>query len=314
MWPYRTEQEAIEDVLRLSRGMSYKNAMADLPLGGGKAVIIGDPGERKSEALFRAFGRFLDTLGGRYITAEDVGMTVADMEIIATETKYVAGLGNGGGASGDPSPVTAYGVFVGIKAAVEHKLGAPGLTGFRIAVQGLGHVGYHLCRHLAEDGATLVVTDINQDSVARVVGEFGARAVAPGDIFAADVDVFSPCALGAALNDDTIPVLKASIVAGAANNQLAEPRHDAALRDRGVLYCPDYVINAGGIINVAGEVLGNYSHERSVAAAGRIYGTLGDIFGKAESEGRPTGQVADALALQRIETAKRKQVRSQKVA
>ncbi|MFQ5534079.1 MAG: Glu/Leu/Phe/Val dehydrogenase [Sphingomonadales bacterium] len=314
MWPYQSEQEAIQDVLRLSRGMSYKNAMANLPLGGGKSVIIGDPKTDKSPELFRAFGRFVNGLGGVYITAEDVGVTVEDMELVAQETNHVAGLKKGGAASGDPSPVTAFGVYKGIQAAARHKLGVDNLAGVRISVQGLGHVGYTLCRYLHDEGAELAVTDIDQNAINRVVDEFGATAVGLDQIFAVDVDIFAPCALGAGINDDTIPQLKASIIAGAANNQLAEARHDQALMERGILYAPDYVINAGGIINVTGEILGDYHRDEAMARAAGIYDTLGEIFAKAEAEGRPTGQVADAIAFDRLEAAQGKRDNPRKVA
>ena len=304
MWPYETEEDALRDVLRLSRGMSLKNAMAGLVLWGGKTVIIGDPKKDKSEALFRALGRFVEKIGGDYITAEDVGTTVEDIETIGKETSYVAGLKHGGAASGDPSPMTAYGVFVGIRAAVKHKLGRDDLAGLRVAVQGLGHVGHTLCRHLADAGAKLVVTDIDADSVRRVVGDCGAEATDSEAIYGADVDIFAPCALGGGINDDTLPRLKASIVAGCANNQLAEPRHDSALRDRGILYAPDYVINGGGIINVAGEILGDYHRDAAMKRIGGIYDTLLEIFREADAEGRPTGEISDAIAFRRIEAGR----------
>ncbi|PIP79674.1 MAG: amino acid dehydrogenase, partial [Gammaproteobacteria bacterium CG22_combo_CG10-13_8_21_14_all_40_8] len=250
MWEYNTDEGALVDALRLSRGMSYKNALAGLKMGGGKSVIIGNPKTTKSDALFRAFGRFVESLSGKYITAEDVGINPHDMALVNQETKYVLGLE---GKSGDPSPVTAYGVYKGMKAAVKHRLNRDSLEGIRVAVQGAGHVGYYLCKHLSEEGAEIIISDINKDSVEKVVAELGAKAVDINDIYSQDVDVYAPCALGATINDETIPRLKATIVAGAANNQLAEDRHGDILKSRGILYTPDYVINAGGIINVSYE-------------------------------------------------------------
>ena len=313
MWPYESEEDAIRDVLRLSRGMSYKNAMADLAFGGGKSVIIGDPKHDKTESLLRAFGRFINALGGRYITAEDVGVSVSDMEIVAQETQWACGLEHGGAASGDPSPMTAFGVFVGIKAAVRHKLHRDDLNGLRVAVQGVGHVGYHLCRLLHEAGARLIVTDIDTAALARVQGEFGAEVVALDAICAADVDVFAPCALGGVINDDSLAVLNAKIVAGSANNQLAEPRHDAELKRRGILYAPDYVINAGGIINCTGEIQGHYSRDEAQRKTAAIYDTLAEVFHAAGAEDRPTGEVADDIARRRIEDARARKLK-QKVA
>jgi leucine dehydrogenase len=256
----------------------------------------------KSEALFRAFGRFVDSLNGRYITAEDVGINPSDMAIVNKETEHVLGLE---GKSGDPSPVTAYGVYQGMKAAVKHRLGRDSLDGIKVAVQGLGHVGYYLCEHLRNDGAELFVTDINLESVERVVDKLGAVAVDKDEIYAQDVDVYAPCALGATINDVTIPQLKCSIVAGAANNQLAEDRHGEELKQKGILYAPDYVINAGGIINVSFEHMGGpYKREDALKKVDEIYGTLLEIFGEAEASGRPTNVVADELARKRIAAAK----------
>ncbi|HYE49018.1 MAG TPA: Glu/Leu/Phe/Val dehydrogenase [Azospirillaceae bacterium] len=305
MWPYATEAEAVKDVLRLSRGMSYKNVMAGLPLGGGKSVIIADPKKDKSEALFRAFGRIVESLGGRYIAAEDVGITVADVHTMGQETRHVAGLSKGEDASGDPSPFTAYGVYLGIKAAAQHKLGTDSLKGLRVAVQGLGNVGSHLCRRLHEDGAVLVVSDIYADSVKRAVDAYGATPVDPARIHAADVDVFAPCALGAVLNDATLPELRAGIVAGGANNQLAVDAVGRQLRDKGVLYAPDYVINGGGIINVSAEVTRDYDKDAVLRKVERIHGTLLDIFRRADAEDRPTNEIADQMARERLAAAKR---------
>jgi leucine dehydrogenase len=256
MWPYASESEALADALRLSRGMTYKNAVAGLDLGGGKAVIIADPKTGKSTELMRSFGRAVNDLGGHYITAEDVGIDVADMEIVRETTRYVAGLSRGAHASGDPSPVTARGVFEGLRLAVAMRLQRETLDGVRVAVQGLGHVGRHLCRLLHEAGAVLVVSDIDTARMREVVETCGASAVAANEIMQAEVDVFAPCALGGVLNDATIPALRAAIVAGAANNQLARPEDAHALHERGILYVPDYALNAGGIINVAREIAG----------------------------------------------------------
>lgn len=306
MWPYDSEMDALNDVLRLSRGMSHKNAIAGLKLGGGKAVIIGNSRTDKSETLFRAFGRMVHSLGGKYISAEDVGISVEDMEIVAEETPYVAGLNKGEHASGDPSPYTATGVFLGIKAAVKHKLAKGSLDGLTVAVQGVGHVGYYLCRHLHEAGAKLLVSDINQDALDRVVEEFGAEIIPLDEIISVEADIFSPCALGAVINDETIDLIKARIIAGAANNQLARDDHGQALMDRGILYAPDYVINAGGIINVAAETRGAYDEDWVNAKVDNIYQTLKTIYERSDSENRPTNRIADELAREIIEKARQK--------
>jgi leucine dehydrogenase len=297
LWNYASDGEAIVDVLRLARGMTYKAAVAGLNLGGGKAVIIGDPKVKRREMLFRAHGRFVETLKGRYITAEDVGTSVEDMDYVHMETEYVTGLA---GRSGDPSPVTAYGTYRGIKAGAKHKLGSHDLNGVTVAVQGVGHVGYYVCQLLAEEGAKLIVTDLDEERVQRVVRDFGAQAVAHDDIYSADAHVFAPCALGAVVNDETLPGFKFEIIAGAANNQLAEERHGKALMDRGILYAPDYVINAGGLINVYGELNG-WTSERSKRKAGEIYDTLDQLFELAREEGLPTSEAADRLAERRIQ-------------
>ncbi len=305
MWPYASEQEAITDVLRLSRGMSYKNAMAGLALGGGKSVIIGDAKKDKTPELMRAFGRFVHQAGGRYITAEDVGMSVRDMEEVGTQTPYVAGLDSGETASGDPSPYTAHGVFFGIKAAVKHAFGEDSVKGLRIAVQGLGHVGYNLCRELAADGATLLVADINEENARRAVDEFGATAVDPAVIALAKADIYAPCALGATINDETVDRIPVKIIAGSANNQLATDHHGVRLAERGILYAPDYVINAGGIMNVANEVAKRkVSHEQAWQDVERIYATLTAIFARARETGEPTSAIADEMARQKIAAAK----------
>src|SRR5881396_3499627 len=263
-WSYRTDEDALIDALRLSRGMTYKAAVAGLNLGGGKSVILGDNRTTRREAVFRAHGRHIESLGGRYITAEDVGTSTQDMEFIRVETQHVTGLL---GKSGDPSPVTAYGVYRGIKACAKLRWGSDSLTGKTVAVQGCGHVGYFLCKLLFEEGVKLIVTDIDPQRVKAVVQDFRATAVKPDEIYAQAADIFAPCALGAIVNDDTIPQLKVRIVAGAANNQLAEERHGDALAARDILYAPDYVINGGGLINVNAELHG-WSLERARNKAG----------------------------------------------
>lgn len=298
MWNYASEEEAIHDVLRLSKGMTYKNAMAGLPMGGGKAVILGDSKTQKTPELMRAFGRQVERLGGRYVSAEDVGISPADMAIAAQETNHIAGLE---GKSGDPSPFTAYGTFLGIQAALKHQSGQENLAGKRVAVQGVGHVGYHLCRHLHEAGAQLVVTDISQDALSRVATEFGAAVVSSQEIYDQDVDVYAPCALGSTVNDDTISRLKAGIIAGAANNQLATELHDELLKSKGILYAPDYVINAGGIINVSYEHA--YDANASRKQVEGIYDTLTQVFKQASSNNLPTGQVAAQLAQEKLAAA-----------
>ncbi|MFP4623406.1 MAG: Glu/Leu/Phe/Val family dehydrogenase [Gemmatimonadota bacterium] len=296
-WNYDTDEEAITDALRLARGMTYKSAAAGLNLGGGKSVIIGNPRTKRREMIFRAHGRFVESLKGRYITAEDVGTSVEDMDYVHMETEYVVGLA---GRSGDPSPVTAYGTYRGIKAAAKAKYGSDDLDGVSVAVQGTGHVGYFLCEDLAAEGAKLIVTDIDDERVKRVVDEFGATPVKPDEIYGVEAQVFAPCALGAVVNDETLPQFKFDIIAGAANNQLAEERHGQELKDRGILYAPDYVINAGGVINVYGELNG-WSLDRSKRKAGEIYDTLEQLFELAEAEGLPTSQAADRIAERRIE-------------
>lgn len=304
MWPYENEMDALNDALRLSRGMSYKNAMAGLPLGGGKAVIIANSKTDKSEELFKAFGRCVQKMDGKYITAEDVGMTTEDMMIIANETDYIAGLPHGDHASGDPSPFTARGVYNGIRAAVKYKLGKDRLEGLTVAVQGVGHVGLYLCENLHRDGAKIIVSDIIQENLDEAVHKYGATIISPDEILSVKCDVLSPCALGAILNDDTIPNLKTAIVAGGANNQLANDSHGVRLMDRGILYAPDYVINAGGIINVSGETSGNYDLESINAKVDNIYDTLIHIFERADAEKRPTNVVADEMAEEIIANAK----------
>ncbi|WP_124727229.1 branched-chain amino acid dehydrogenase [Staphylospora marina] len=304
MWTYNSEEEAIEDALRLARGMTYKNAAAGLNLGGGKTVIIGDPRKDKNEAMFRAFGRFIQGLNGRYITAEDVGTTVEDMDIIHMETKYVTGISPAFGSSGNPSPVTAYGVYRGMKAAAKVAWGEDSLKDKTIAVQGVGNVAYNLCRHLHEEGARLIVTDINQDNVRRAVEEFGAEAVEPEKIFDVDCDIFAPCALGGIINDETIERLKAKVIAGAANNQLREERHGDMLEQKGIIYAPDYVINAGGVINVADELQG-YNRERALKKVEGIYDNILKVFEIAKRDGIPSYKAADRMAEERIEAMRK---------
>ncbi|HMH84265.1 MAG TPA: amino acid dehydrogenase [Gemmatimonadales bacterium] len=295
-WNYDTDREALVDSLRLARGMTYKAAVAGLNLGGGKSVMLGDNRTTRREALFRAHGRHVESLKGRYITAEDVGTSTSDMEYIKAETNHVTGLI---GTSGDPSPVTAYGVYRGIKACVRYRHGSDGLTGKHVALQGCGSVGYHLAKLLHAEGATITCTDIDPQRVKRVVEECGATAVGSADIYDVRADVFAPCALGAVINDATVNRLAVEIVAGAANNQLAEDRHGDLLEERQITYAPDYVINGGGLINVNAELHG-WAPERARSKAGEIYDTLLRVFEIAREEGIPSFKAADRLAEQRI--------------
>ncbi len=305
MYPYEREEDAILDVLRLSEGMSYKSAMAGLRLGGGKCVIIGDPRKDKTPELFQALGRMVNKLGGRYITAEDVGTTVADLVEARKNTPYVAGMPAEMGGGGDPSPVTALGVLRGMEACAMHVWGSPNLRDKKIAIQGLGKVGYALAEMLAERGALLVVTDINQQALADARREFGAEVVGLDAIYSVESDIYAPCALGATLNGTTIPQLKSRIVAGSANNQLKEPRHGAMLRERGILYAPDYVINAGGVINVASELMeGGYQFDVARQQVMDIYHNVMAVIERAEAEGITTAQAADREAKHRIAAAK----------
>jgi leucine dehydrogenase len=301
MWPYASTAEALADVLRLSRGMSYKNAMAGLPFGGGKSVIIGEARKAKTPVLLEAFGRLVDSLGGRYITAEDVGTTIGDMAHVARATRYVSGLGAAPGeAGGDPGPKTALGVYLGIKAAVKFKLGRADLEGVTVAVQGIGGVGHHLCRLLATEGAQLSVADVRPAAVQRVSEEFGARVVAAENVLALEVDVLAPCALGAVLNAQSIPQLRARIIAGAANNQLAQGQDGTSLQAAGILYAPDYVINAGGIISVSHEYHGGGTEAQVIADIQAIPVRLSEIFERARRENRTTNAVADEMARARL--------------
>ena len=301
VWNYESDEAALIDALRLARGMTYKAAVAGLNLGGGKSVIIGDNKLKDREPLFRAHGRHVESLGGRYITAEDVGTSTADMEFIRAETSHVTGLM---GKSGDPSPVTAFGVYRGIMACAKHHYGSDSLAGKTIAMQGVGHVGYYLAELLYNEGAKLIVTDIDAARVQRVVQEFKARAVAKDEIYGQQADIFAPCALGACINDETIPQLKVEIVAGAANNVLAEERHGDELEAKGILYAPDYVINGGGLINVNAELHG-WSLERAHNKAGEIYDTILRVFDIAREHRIPSYLAADRLAEQRIATVSR---------
>ncbi|MDX1618711.1 MAG: Glu/Leu/Phe/Val dehydrogenase dimerization domain-containing protein [Balneolaceae bacterium] len=300
MWPYETESEALRDVMRLSRGMTYKAAISGLNLGGGKAVIIGDPHKDKSEGLFRAFGRYIDSLGGRYITAEDVGIEVQDMEWVHMETKYVSGIPKSLGGSGDPSPVTAYGVYMGMKACAKKAYGDDSLKGLKIGIQGAGHVASHLARFLHKEGAQLYISDIYKEKVKDLVEEVNAEAVDPDNIYSLDLDIFSPCALGGVVNDDTIDYLNCDIIAGGANNVLdEEEKHGQMLLDRNILYAPDYVINAGGLINVASELEG-YNEQRAHDKASRIYDVILDILNYSEENDTPTFVSSNILAEKRI--------------
>lgn len=305
MWPYASENEALADVLRLARGMSSKNAMAGLPFGGGKAVILGDSRRDKSESLLRAFGRGVESLGGRYVTAEDVGINEADVEVVAQETRHVCGRRQrGAAAGGNPAPKTALGVFLGMRAAVELKLGRTSFEGLKVSVQGVGQVGYHLCRLLRSAGASLVVADVRADNAERAEKEFGARVVAPDAVLFEPVDVAAPCALGAVLTRENVARLQAPVIAGAANNQLATDEVGAELMRHGTLYAPDYVVNAGGIISVALEYQGSHDESEVWSRINGIYETTRLVLIQALREQRPTNEVADEMALTRIRTAR----------
>ncbi|WP_409522688.1 Glu/Leu/Phe/Val dehydrogenase dimerization domain-containing protein [Nitrincola sp. MINF-07-Sa-05] len=304
MWPYASDEEALRDVLRLSRGMTYKSALANLDLGGGKSVIIGNPREHKSEALLEKMGQYLESLGGRYIAAEDSGTSVPDLKVMGRHTSHIGGVTEQIGIdgklnNGDPSPATAYGTFVGLKAAVKHRLDRDDLNGLKVAVQGVGNVGYRLAQHLHAAGAELYVSDIHEDQVARAVKELGATAISAEKILDLDVDVLAPCAMGAILNDHSIPTLKAKVIAGAANNQLEAERHDAQLMERGILYAPDYAINAGGIIDIFYERTG-YDAAKVRAHIESIGDTLSEIFYRSALSNIPTGAIANKLAEERF--------------
>ncbi len=297
--PYETDEAAVIDALRLARGMTYKAAITGLAHGGGKSVLIRPPGSFDRVAMFRAFGKFIDDLGGHYITAEDSGTGLEDMEVIRTVTKHVTGVDVSHGGSGDPSPFTALGVRRGIEACVQHKLGKQSLDGVHVAVQGVGHVGYHLCKELHAAGAKLSVADVDPLKAERAHRDFKATIVPLDKIFAIECDVVAPCALGSAMNDTTIPQIKAKIVAGAANNQLAEPRHGDDLHARGILYAPDYAINAGGLVNVAQEVLG-YDAQKSRDKTLKIYDTILDIAERSKKLNSPTYKIADIIVEEKL--------------
>jgi len=301
-WNYVSDAEALNDVIRLSRGMTYKAAVAGLNLGGGKAVIIGDPSINHREALFRSHGRHVESFAGRYITAEDVGTSPGDMAFVHKETKHVVGLQ---GRSGDPSPVTAWGTFRGTQACAQFLWGQDDLAGKTMAVQGVGHVGYYLCKLFHEAGAKLIVSDVNADRVQRAVTEFGARAVPVDAIYGVKADVFAPCALGAVVNDDTIKALRVAIVCGAANNQLAAERHGDLLEKRGIVYAPDYVANAGGLINVNAEIEG-WTLQKSHDKAGEIFHTVLRVLEIAKEQGIPSYLAADRLAEERVAAAEKR--------
>lgn len=298
---YDSTHDALRDAMRLARGMSYKAAISGLPHGGGKAVIVRpkDMSEDQRDDLFAEYGKFIDTLGGRYITCEDSGTRVADMNVIKDHTEHVLGYDPDSGSSGDPSPLTAFGVRRGIEAAARFKYDRDGVDGLKIAIQGVGSVGYYLARELNELGAELVVTDLSEDAVARCKDEFGATATTPDAIYGVECDIFAPCALGAVINDKTIPGLKCDIVAGASNNQLLEARHGAALKERGILYAPDYALNAGGLINVAIEYEG-YDGDKVRQKVSAIYDTMMEIFERGASDDLPTNVVADQIVEERL--------------
>ncbi len=300
MWSYKTEAEALQDVLRLSRGMTYKAAITGLNLGGGKAVIIGDGRVDKSEALMRRYGQFIKNLNGSFITAEDVGTSPKDMEYIRMETEHVTGVPKSLGGSGDPSPVTAKGVFMGIKACVKELYGNDNLTGKSVAVQGIGNVGENLVHLLREENAKVYISDINEDRLVRVAKKYGAETVANNRIFDLDIDIYAPCALGATVNTETIAKLKCAIIAGAANNQLADEQiHGKMLLEKGIMYAPDYLINAGGLINCYSEIAG-FSKKRTMQLAENIYEATRTVLQKSKMEAIPTNEAANKIAEKRI--------------
>ena len=305
MWKYANEWEALNDDLRLSRGMTYKSAITGLNLGGGKAVIIGDSKIDKTPEMITKFGQYVNSLSGKYITAEDVGTTTADMDLIREVTKHVTGISESKGGSGNPSPVTAYGVFMGMKAAAKYKFGTDVLDGKKILVQGIGHVGETLVDYLTKEGALVQITDINEARLLEISAKYGAQIFRGEDLYAADVDIYSPCALGATINDDTIYKIKAQVIAGAANNQLAnEQIHGQILKDKGIVYAPDFLINAGGIINVYAEIVG-YDKAEAMRRTENIYNTTLEILNVAESKGVTSHQAAMFIAENRIAERKK---------
>ena len=305
MWNYSSEWEALNDVLRLSRGMTFKSAVTGLNLGGGKAVILGDAKTQKTPELMRRFGEFVHSLSGRYITAEDVGMETADMDTVREVTPYVTGISEEKGGAGNPSPVTALGVFMGMKAAAKFKYGSDNLQGRSVLVQGIGHVGETLVDYLAKEGAKIIISDINKDRLEKISARYNAQIFADADLYSADVDIYAPCALGATINDDTIDRIKADIIAGAANNQLEnDSRHGIILREKGIVYAPDFLINAGGIINVYAELEG-YGRKEIQEKTENIYNTTLEILKKAEAADISTHEAALRVAEQRIADRKR---------
>lgn len=307
MWQYKSEWDALNDVLRLSRGMTYKSAITGLNLGGGKAVIIGDAKTQKNDALMRKFGEYVNSLSGRYITAEDIGMETRDMDVIREVTPHVTGVSEAIGGSGNPSPVTAYGVYMGMKAAAKYRFGTDNLEGKKILVQGVGHVGETLVKHITDEGAKVILNDINEARLEELSKKYGANVILGNEIYGLDVDIYAPCALGATVNDESISQLKAKVIAGAANNQLAnELKHGKLLREKGIAYAPDFLINAGGIINVYAEIAG-YDKAESLKRTENIYNTTLDIFNLAEKESITTHQAAFNIAQSRIDARKKEQ-------
>jgi leucine dehydrogenase len=307
MWKYTNEWEALNDVLRLSRGMSFKSSISGLNLGGGKAVIIGDAKTEKTPELMRRFGEFVHSLSGKYITAEDVGMETKDMDIVRDVTPYVSGISEARGGSGNPSPITAYGVFMGMKAAAKYQFGTDNLEGKKVLVQGIGHVGEVLVQHLTNEGAIVTISDINEERLHEVGSKYGAKIFTGNDLYSLDVDIYAPCALGATINDDTINKIQAKIIAGAANNQLAnEVTHGNILKDKGILYAPDFLINAGGVINVYSE-LANLTPAQVMEKTENIYNTALEIFDFAKNKNITTHQAAMNIAQQRIDDKKKEQ-------
>jgi len=304
MWSYNSEWDALNDVLRLSRGMTFKSAITGLNLGGGKAVIIGDAKTQKNDELMRRFGQFVDSLSGKYITAEDVGMETSDMDVIREVTPHVTGISESKGGAGNPSPITAYGVYMGMKAAAKYQFGTENLDGKKILVQGVGHVGETLVKHITDEGAQVIVNDINEARLEALSKKYGASVVLGNDIYGLDVDIYAPCALGATINDDTIGQLKAKVIAGAANNQLAdEVKHGRLLKEKGIAYAPDFLINAGGIINVYAELEG-YGKDEIIRKTENIYNTTLDIFNLSENENITTHRAAFNIAQSRIDARK----------
>ena len=310
MWAYKSEWDALNDVLRLSRGMTYKAAITGLNLGGGKAVIIGDAKTQKNDALMRRFGKFVDSLSGNYITAEDVGMETRDMDVIREVTPHVTGISESKGGAGNPSPITAYGVYMGMKAAAKHQFGTDALAGKKVLVQGVGHVGETLVNHITQEGAQVIINDINEARLKELSNKYGANVVLGNDIYGMDVDIYAPCALGATINDTTIHQLQAKVIAGAANNQLAdEIKHGRMLKEKGIAYAPDFLINAGGIINVYAELEG-YGKDEIIRKTENIYNTTLEIFKLSEEKNSTTHRAAFDIAQNRIDTCKNKKNKS----